>query len=211
MDKDKQLAKEQYKEFSFIEKIKYFWDYYKYRCIFILVIALLLGYTAYDKLTEVKYDLEIGVYVYDGVEEETPQNTQELFTKWLSKEFNDGKEHPVKVEYYRLPPESAAESEAGVAVATKFTTSLASGLVGGFILSEEMYEKNFTDDGYGILMDKEYSGEIGQNAKGMLGLDKEKTYYFVTIKAGTEQNNSQKAIERHNNAKKIYSRLTEAK
>lgn len=70
MDRDKKLAKDMIKNFTFKEKVGHFWYYYgKYTIIGLICLAFVI-YTMVDCMMQVNYDLNIAYYTCSRVNKE---------------------------------------------------------------------------------------------------------------------------------------------
>lgn len=211
MDKDRELAKEKVREYGFGEKIRYYWGYYKYRYIFIFLLVCLIGYTAYSKLTEQKYDIEVILVTEDFIDEASEQALEENLSDWLTESKGDGVERFVDVVVIQRQEIDGYNQDAVLAANTKLTSVLASEQRIGFILNEDTYEHFFTEDGYGYLADKNISGEIGVNAVKEMGLSENTKYYYVTAYTKGVEKGYEDALREYENSKIIFNKILELK
>lgn len=211
MDKDKELAKEKLKSLSFSGKIQHIWEYYKYRIIFFAFVIFALSYTIYTKVTEIDYAIDVMVFSEDTNVEKTEENMEELFSKWLCDSYKDGEEYPVNADVTMRPEMNKYTMESVLAVNTKITANLAAGQKVGFIFDEVIYKEFFIDGDYSYLEDKEYSGELGDNAKKLLGLNKSIKYYYVTAYTQNVEKGFKDAVDVYEKSKIIFKKLKELK
>ena len=211
MDKDKELAKEKLKSLSFSGKIQHIWEYYKYRIIFFAFVIFALSYTIYTKVTEIDYAIDVMVFSEDTNVEKTEENMEELFSKWLCDSYKDGEEYSVNADVTMRPEMNKYTLESVLAVNTKITANLAAGQKVGFIFDEVIYKEFFIDGDYSYLEDKEYSGELGDNAKKLLGLNKNIKYYYVTAYTQNVEKGFKDAVDVYEKSKIIFKKLKELK
>lgn len=211
MDKDKELAKEKLKELSLSGKLRHIWEYYKYRILFFAFVIFALSYTVYTKVTEVDYAIDVMVFSEDANVEKTEEKMEELFSKWLCDSYKDGEEYPVDADITMRPEMNKYNLETVLAVNTKITANLAAGQKIGFIFDEEIYKEYFVDGDYAYLEDKEYSGELGNKSKKMLGLNENTKYYYVTAYTQNVEKEFKDAMDVYEKSKIIFEKLKELK
>ena len=209
MEKDKELAKEKLKELSFLGKLQHIWEYYKYRILFFAFVIFALSYTVYTKVTEVDYAINVMVFFEDSDVVETEEKMEEIFAQWLRESYEDGEEYPVDADVTMRPEMNKYNLETVLAVNTKITAHLAAGQKIGFIFDEEIYKEYFVDGDYAYLEDKEYSGELGNKAKKLLGLNEDTKYYYVTAYTQNVEKEFEDAMAVYEKSKIIFKKLKE--
>ena len=177
MDKDRQKAKEKVKALPFKEKVKYFWGYYKYYVIAVLLIVLVVGTTVYQKVNEPKPDLEVMVFADAYMAEEMKAPIKETVEKFA---FEKNKELFAEVILTEIPFRDTSRYDEIQGSCAKLMAELSMGKRKAFIFDETVYKYIVGDDPPTEIWDENYSIALGENAKKALGLDEEKTYYYLT-------------------------------
>ena len=211
MDKDIELAKEKLKSLSFSEKIRHFWEYYKYRILFFVFVLFALCYTVYTKVTEIDYAIDVMVFSEDINAQKSEEKIEEIFSKWLYDSYKDGEEYLVNADITMRPEMNKYNMDAVLAANTKITANLAAGQKVGFIFDEMIYTEYFIEGDYSHLEDKEYSGELGDSAKKLLGLSEKIRYYYVTLYTQNVEKGFEDAVSVYEKSKIIFKKLNELK
>lgn len=209
MEKDREWAKEKVGEMSFAEKIKHYWGYYKYRISFVILVFFLIGCSAYMKLSQSDYVLNVSIYAENFTEKSTEENIQRVFSKWISEAKKDEKECDVGIKSAVRPRTNGLNTEELLAVNTKLTAELEGKQKCCFILEKSIYMEFFENGGYGFLVDADNSGEISETGKKYLKLDEKSEFYFVTLSPAEESRKNEKYMQEYKNSVIVFKKLKE--
>ena len=177
MDKDRQKAKEKVKALPFKEKIKHYWGYYKFYVIGVLLVAIAIGTTVYQKVTAPKPDLEVWVFADEIMTEEMKTPIKETVEKVA---FERNQELFAEVLLTEVPFHDAYRIEEIQGSCAKLMAELSSGERKAYILDQTVYEYVVKDFPPTEIWDENYSIALGENAKKALGLKEDTTYYYLT-------------------------------
>ncbi len=135
MDKQTRDARQMAKELPLGEKIKHFFEYYKWYVIVPLVLILAIGGTIYQSLTKEKYDVDISHYGEFSITEEQKAKIDEYFSQYIQDIDNDGRLETNILSTISL----SKDPEYQMGVATKFMAELSAGTYTCYLFSEEFY------------------------------------------------------------------------
>ncbi|MBQ2890498.1 MAG: hypothetical protein IJE44_02490 [Clostridia bacterium] len=177
MDKDRQKAKERVKALPLKEKIKHYWGYYKFYVIGVLLVAIAVGTTVYQKITEPKPDLEVLVFADETMAEEMKAPIKETIEKFA---FEKNEELFAEVILTEIPFHDASRYEELQGSCAKLMAELSLGQRKIYILDQTVFDYVVKDVPATEIWDENYSFALGENAKKALGLKEDKTYYYLT-------------------------------
>lgn len=192
MDKDRQKAKEKVKALPFKEKVKYFWGYYKFYVIGVLLVAVTVGTTVYQKATEPKPDLEVMVFADEYMAEEMKAPIKETVEKFA---FEKNQELFAEVTLIEVPFRDAYRHEEIQGSCVKLMGEMALGERKVYILDQVVFDYISQGVSPTEIWDENYSIALGENAKKALGLDEDKAYYYLTQILYDEKDKEDNAIK----------------
>lgn len=134
MDKQAREARKAVKNLSFSDKIRHFWEYYKFRTLAVFVAIILVGTTMYQASRREEYDLEISWYAETVLTDEERSEIESKLAEYIDDIDGDGEK---KVHIAMNGGVTKGEYE--VYSNVKFTAETAADEYSAYILSEEKY------------------------------------------------------------------------
>lgn len=196
MDKQAREAREMVKSLSFKEKVKHFWDYYKWHTIGTIFVLMLAVVTIYQATTAEKYDLEIAYYGKIDITEEQKNELCEYLSLHIEDINGDGEK---KVNIIPIVADMESMGEFEMAVSQKLTADLAAGTHSAYIFDEWFCNYCGPDTDYGAT---ENAVDLRETEVGreVLALNDEPLYWCTKTLYESEKDNNDK-IAVYNNAR----------
>ena len=177
MDKDRQKAKEKVKALPLKEKIKHYWGYYKYYVIGVLLVAIAIGTTVYQKVTTPKPDLEVLIFADEYMSEDMKTPIKETVENFA---FVKNQELFAEVTLTEIPFHDSSRYEELQGSCAKLMAELSTGKRKIYILDQVVFDYVIKDVPATEIWDENYSMALNESAKKALGLKEDKTYYYLT-------------------------------
>ena len=195
MDKQAREAREMVKSLSFKDKVKHFWEYYKWHTIVSIIVVIMIGTTIYQVATTEKYDLEIAYYGKVAITEEQTAQLSQYLSQYIEDVDGDGEK---KVNILSTVIDMEEPSEYQMAVSQKFMAELAAGVHGAYIFDEWFYNYAGPESDLGAV-EEAFDLRESQTGKEMLGLGEEPLYWCTKALYEKDKDKEDK-IAIHNNA-----------
>ncbi len=139
MDNQEREARKMAKELPFSEKIKYFFEYYKWHIIIPLVIVLLITLTIVQIVNKEEYDLKLSYYGAHAISEEEEEQINQYLSQHIRDNDGDGKNEIVINTTIISPDATLTDPEYQAGVINKFIVELSAGSNFCYVLSEDFY------------------------------------------------------------------------
>ncbi len=198
MDAEGKRAREMVKNLSAKEKFAHFWYYYKKHVIIAIIAIGFISWTVYEKMTQIKYDLQIPYYSSRAIDiDNNIQRFEDYFIESVADSNNNGRVD-VQVLSYTADISQAKTDQMVGAMLQKMDMSLAADEFSVYILDEkylEHFQKSYPDI-------KFTSVEISNipKVREVLGLFENEKAYLVTIELFDRLKDNDAKIAEHKNA-----------
>lgn len=205
MDMQEREARDHVKAMPFSERVKYFWHYYKLRTIVITIIVIAAIVFAYNRITAIKYDVQLAYY---GKVIFSQEQAEELvkYLETVADDINGDGEVHVNLELNYV--DNGEESVKNNALAQqKFMTELYAGYYSGYIVDENYYEI-FMQDEKDKPLESSFDLRESKTADKMLG-PIEKPLYWCTKNLYEIEKDKEKKVKEHESVKKMEQVLKE--
>ena len=206
MDKQAREAREMAKNLPFKERVKHFWNYYKWHVIVITAVVALVAGSLYECATRETYDLEISYYGNTYVTDEQVAAMEAYFAQFVQDVNGDGKQ-TVKV-YANSMAMMGDNPEANMAMQSKFMAELAAGASAGYVFDQD-YKEVMTGESYDGTMESFYEMTANPALKEAMQLPDEPLFWAVRSLYEKDQDKAE-SIAAHDNALRIRQGLETA-
>ena len=198
MDKDKQLAKEMIKNFTFKQKVEHFWYYYgKYTIAAILAVAFVV-FTVVECVMKVDYDLNIAYYTCRRVDREAVQTLADSLEPLIN-DISNNEKKDVQIAVTEANITNGEYNEVTEAALNKIPVELASDEFQLYILDEN-YLEFFNRAFEGVFQSIMTLSDVPEVSKALGFAEGEKVYLAMTIEFEQSKGNELKDAERENAA-----------
>ncbi len=198
MDKDKELAKEMVKNFTFKQKVEHFWYYYgKYTIAAIFAVAF-VAFTVVECVMQVDYDLNIAYYSSRAVDKEAVAELADSLEPLIN-DISGNEQTDVQIAVNEADITKEEYNEVMEAILSKIPVELAADEFQLYILDESYLE--FFNRAYeGVFQSYITLSDIPEISKALGFKEGEKVYLAMTIEFEQSKGNEVKDAERENAA-----------
>lgn len=200
MDKQAAEARKLAKELPLNEKISHIWTYYKWWIIGILAGVLIVAGTAYEILTQPKYDLEISYFSDAPVSDDVIASMEDYFAQFAEDTDGNG---IVNVKIYNSSMSMAGNDPSyQMAIQSKLVAELASKSYPVYIFDDlfaEMVNQDSFKDSFDELVDMSEIPEL----KSAFGINDDSHLYWATRTVFPAEEDDEDRINQYNTIKSI--------
>ena len=201
MDQQSIDVKNQVKTFSYKDKLKYFWYYYKIHMIILLVALLVIISSAVSCANQIKYDLEVSFFTsYGMLDEDIDYLTNVIKEHSYDINGNDSVDIKIFQQIANIVDEGEMDEMSRV-VLTKMEAQLSANSCPGYIMDQSYKDllMEVFPDGIKSAIEISKIPEIKENLK----YDENKPVYWVTMNEYEKDKDKPKMIKKYELVQKI--------